>query len=343
MSLASTARPLLEVTDLVKHFPVRGRMSRRVAGHLKAVDGVSFDVCEGETLALVGESGCGKTTVGRMLARLIEPGSGRMVLHRQDGQMTDLTTVSRTELKQLRTEIQMIFQDPFSSLNPRMTVKDILAEPFAIHRMGTRAEVEERVSYLLRAVGLRSEYQNRYPHEFSGGQRQRIGIARALALSPRLVIADEPVSALDVSIRGQVLNLLLALQRGFGLTYIFISHDLSVVEYLSDRVAVMYLGRIVEMAGVAELYRRPLHPYTEALLSAIPSPDPDLRRERIVLEGTPPSPLNPPEGCPFHTRCRYAQSRCRTDVPPLIELQPGHQVACHVSNTLELRGVAAAS
>jgi oligopeptide/dipeptide ABC transporter ATP-binding protein len=336
---------LLEVRNLQKWFPVHGGLLNRVVNHVKAVDGVSFNVKKGETLGLVGESGCGKTTVGRMISRLIEPTGGEIHFDSEtlgtpgEPRRVDLLKLDGEELKSVRTEIQMIFQDPFSSLNPRMTVQEILSEPFDIHSMGSRSEIDDRIAYLMRAVGLRPEYAARYPHEFSGGQRQRIGIARSLALSPRLVIADEPVSALDVSIRGQVLNLLSTLRESFGFTYIFVSHDLSVVEHISNRVAVMYLGLIVELASVDTLFKRPLHPYTEALLSAIPVPDPDLKRERIILKGTIPSPLNPPSGCRFHTRCRYAEDRCKQEVPELKESVPGHWVACHLWDELSLQGV----
>ncbi len=331
---------LLEVKDLVKWFPIRGGLFNKPVNYVKAVDGVSFFVREGETLGLVGESGCGKTTIGRLISRLIDPDNGSMLFESKTlNRKIDLSSISDEELKEVRTEIQMIFQDPFSSLNPRMTVQEILEEPFIIHQMGTKAEIKDRVSYLLRAVGLRPEYASRYPHEFSGGQRQRICIARALALSPKLVIADEPVSALDVSIRGQILNLLNILRERFGFTYIFISHDLSVVEYIADRVAVMYLGKIVELASVEELYSRPRHPYTEALLSAVPVPDPDYKVKRIILKGTVPSPIDPPSGCRFHTRCLYAQDCCHKDVPELREVAPGHYVACHLASDLTLRGI----
>src|SRR5690606_24961702 len=330
-----------------------GGLLRRKVADVKAVDDVSFFVREGETLGLVGESGCGKTTVGRTILRLIEPTAGEALFRsevladKESGQeraVVDLFKLDKEQLKRVRREVQMIFQDPNSSLNPRMTVRDILAEPFEIHRIGSKAEIDDRIVELMQAVGLRPEYRNRYPHQFSGGQRQRIGIARALALRPKLIIADEPVSALDVSIQGQVLNLLADLQEQFGLTYIFVAHDLSVVEHISDRVAVMYLGKVVELASSEALYRSPKHPYTEALLSAVPIADPDYRRERIILQGNVPSPLNPPPGCRFHPRCPYAQqgnrmAKCSGEVPELRDLGGGHWVACHFAEELKLQGV----
>ena len=309
---------LVRVRSLVKHFPVEG--SDDV---VRAVDGVTFEIMRGETLGLVGESGCGKSTVGRCLLRLIEPTKGEVEFEGRD-----VLAISGRELRELRREMQIIFQDPYASLNPRLRVRDIIAEPLVIHGMGSREERRSRVADLLSRVGLDPDYMNRYPHEFSGGQRQRIGIARALALNPKLIVADEPVSALDVSVQAQVVNLLQDLQRELGLTYLFISHGLAVVEHISTRVAVMYLGRIVEVASAAELYSLPLHPYTKALLSAIPIPDPKRKRERIVLQGDVPTPINPPSGCRFRTRCPLAIPECAQIDPDLREVSPGHTVAC---------------
>jgi oligopeptide/dipeptide ABC transporter ATP-binding protein len=331
------ATALLEVRDLKKYFPVQRGLWRRTVGHVKAVDGVSFDLRAGETLGLVGESGCGKTTTGRLILRAIQPTEGQVRL-RHEQTMVDLTRLSRGQLKPYRKDMQVIFQDPFSSLSPRMTVFEIVSEPLEIHRIGDADERRARVHDLLDRVGLRVEHMSRYPHAFSGGQRQRIGIARALALQPRLIVADEPVSALDVSIQAQVINLLKDLQSTFGLSFLFIAHDLSVVEHISDRVAVMYLGRIVELASAEALYRDPLHPYTEALLSAIPKTHPKQQRERIVLSGDVPNPANPPDGCHFHPRCRYARDICRTEAPPLREVRPGHVAACHFADALTLAG-----
>jgi peptide/nickel transport system ATP-binding protein len=329
---------LLEVRNLKKYFPVRRGVLRRVVAHVKAVDGISFFIREGETLGLVGESGCGKTTAGRTILRLIDPTDGS-ILFRSNGGFVDIAKLPNRALKPLRRQMQIIFQDPYSSLNPRMTIGDIIEEPLVVHGIGTPAEREARVKELLEAVGLNPQYMKRYPHEFSGGQRQRIGIARALALGPKLIICDEPVSALDVSIQAQVINLLEDLQKEFGLTYLFIAHDLSVVRHISDRVAVMYLGKIVEMAETEELFRNPRHPYTEALLSAVPVPDPDYQRERIILKGDVPSPVNPPSGCYFHPRCPYAQPICKEQEPPFVDIGGEHFASCHFSKTLQLKGV----
>jgi len=316
---------VLEVQDLKTYFPVRKGLLRRTVGHVHAVDGVSFAIAAGETLGLVGESGCGKTTVGRTVLRLIEPTAGVIRLGGRD-----ITRLGRTELRPLRREMQIIFQDPFSSLNPRMRAGDIVGEPLKVHGTVPARTRRERVAALFARVGLSEAQMDNYPHQFSGGQRQRIGVARALALNPKLIVGDEPVSALDVSIQAQVINLLTDLQRELGLSYLFISHNLAVVEHISHRIAVMYLGRIVEHTDKATLFRKPLHPYTEALLAAVPVPDPAARRAKRVLQGDVPSPLHPPAGCHFHTRCPYAEARCRSEIPTLREVEPGHHVACHL-------------
>jgi len=322
--------PLLSVRSLVKHFPVkRGVIVNRTVGSVRAVDDVSFDIARGETLALVGESGCGKSTTGRMILRLMAPTEGSIQFQGQE-----IATLGDDAMRRMRRHLQIIFQDPYASLNPRMTVGDILLEPMQVHDIGTPEERSARVRELLDLVGLLPEHARRYPHQFSGGQRQRIGIARALAVQPDLIVCDEPVSALDVSIQAQVVNLLQDLQQRFGLSYLFIAHDLAVVKHISDRVAVMYLGRLVEVADKQTLYAHPLHPYTQALLSAIPRPDPGAQRQRIMLTGDVPSAMKPPEGCRFHTRCPHAQERCRQEVPILREAQPGHRVACHFFETL---------
>jgi peptide/nickel transport system ATP-binding protein len=335
----SNRQPLLQVRDLQKLFPIRKGFWRRTVGHVRAVDGISFEIYEGETLGLVGESGCGKTTTARCILRAIEPTRGQIRFWTETGESTDILRLGPSELRGLRREMQMIFQDPFTSLNPRMTLLDIVGEPLLVHGMKSRRGREERVAELLRLVGLRPEYMRRFPHAFSGGERQRIGIARALALHPRLVIADEPVSALDVSVQAQILNLLLDLQAELRLTYLFVAHDLSVVKHISNRVAVMYVGRMAEVATTDDLFTSPKHPYTAALLSAVPEPDPRLRAQRLVLQGEVANPADPPAGCYFHPRCPYAVEMCRTQTPPWQEVAPGHFVSCHRAHELQLGGV----
>ncbi len=324
--MATNGDILLDIRHLRKYYPVtKGFIFQRQVGAVRAVDDISFFIRRGETLGLVGESGCGKTTTGRVILRLQEPTAGEALFEGRD-----IFKLRKEELRRLRRDMQIIFQDPYSSLNPRMTVGDIIGEPMEIHRLARGREKVRRVQELLEVVGLSPYHANRYPHEFSGGQRQRIGIARALAVNPKLIIADEPVSALDVSNQAQVLNLLEELQKEFGLTYLFIAHDLSVVKHISDRIAVMYLGKIVELAVADELFSNPQHPYTEALLSAVPIPNPEMRRERIILPGDVPSPINPPSGCRFHTRCLYAQPSCRVEEPAFEDIGGGHYVACPV-------------
>ncbi len=320
---AARGEALLEVRDLKKWFPIEKGFWSRTVGHVKAVDGVSFDILPGEVLGLVGESGCGKTTTGRTILRLIEPTSGEVLY-----EGNDVTEMGKQELRTLRRKMQIIFQDPYSSLNPRLTVGGMLAEVLKIHKIAEGEAARQRIDQLLEVVGLFPEHANRYPHEFSGGQRQRIGIARALALNPSFIVCDEPVSALDVSVQAQVINLLQDLQDEFDLTYLFIAHDLAVVEHISDRVAVMYLGKLMELAESEEIYANPLHPYTRALLSAIPVPEPRNRRERIELEGDVPSPADPPSGCPFHPRCPIATAECAEVIPEFRDVGGGHYVAC---------------
>ena len=330
---------LLDVKHLKKYFPIRKGFFRRVVGHVRAVDDVNFYIREGETLGLVGESGCGKTTTARCILRALDPTAGQILYRTQAGQDVDIASLAKAEIRPLRREMQMIFQDPFASLNPRMNLLDIVGEPMLVNGVRNREERTERVAELLRLVGLRPEYMRRFPHAFSGGQRQRIVIARALAVHPRLVVADEPVSALDVSVQAQVLNLMLTLQRQLHLTYLFVAHDLSVVKHITDRVAVMYVGKIVESASTLELFHQPKHPYTAALLSSVPVPDPRVRSQGVPLSGDVPSPANPPSGCYFHPRCSYAVDVCRTETPALEEISASHFVSCHRAHELKLAGI----
>ncbi len=326
----TSAQALLEVVELRKHYPVRKGVLSRTVGWVYAVDGITFSINKSETLGLVGESGCGKSTAGKTILKLIDPTSGMIKLRG-----TRIDSLSSSEMRPFRRQLQVVFQDPYSSLNPRLTVEQIVGEPLINFGVTSGEELRERVATLFDKVGLRREAMNRYPHEFSGGQRQRIGIARALALNPELIVCDEPVSALDVSVQAQVINLLMDLQREFGLSYLFIAHDLAVVEHISHRIAVMYLGKIVELTDKVTLFKAPLHPYTEALLSAVPVPDPEAQRKRIILTGDVPSPINPPSGCRFHTRCPYAEARCRSEEPVMRQVRPGRFVACHLRNVDE--------
>ncbi len=330
---------ILDVDKLKVYFPIITGMLRRTTGYVKAVDDVSFSLQEGETFGLVGESGCGKTTTGRAILRAIEPTGGEVLFRMNSGERINTATADRETLRRLRQEMQLIFQDPFASLNPRMTVFDVVADPLRVNRLARGSELEDRVAEMLRLVGLSVDYARRYPHAFSGGQRQRIGIARALVVNPRLVIADEPVSALDVSVQAQILNLMQDLQEELRLTYLFISHDLSVVQYICHRVAVMYVGKIVEVASTEDLFTQPKHPYTQALLSSVPVPNPAIKSRGMVLEGEVADPANPPSGCYFHPRCPFAKDICRDQEPPLVEVSPGRYASCHFADEIELPGV----
>ena len=336
------AAPLLEVKDLKKHFPIQRGLLRRTVGQVRAVDGVSFTIGKGQTYGLVGESGSGKTTTGRMLMRAIEPTAGEIWFQDSALGRVNVADLDTGKLRQIRRNMKIIYQDPYSSLNPRMTVLQVVGEHLLVNKLMRGKELEGRVAELLQLVGLRPEYMHRYPHAFSGGQRQRLAIARALSMQPQLIVCDEPVSALDVSVQAQILKLLHSLQQQFGLSYLFVAHDLSVVENVSNRVSVMYVGKIVETASTKELYRHPLHPYTEALLSAVPRQDPKAKKKRIILQGEAPSPANPPTGCHFHPRCPYVQDVCKVDAPPLREVKPNHFAACHFSEALDLKGAVGA-
>ncbi len=338
-NVAANGDILLDVRNLRMHFPIRRGFFRRVVGHVKAVDGVTFSIPRGSTFGLVGESGCGKSTTGRTIMRLLDPTDGEIVFHVRGGEPVHIEKLSPSEMRPFRRHMQIMFQDPYSSLNPRLTLKQIVGEPLIINNVCRGQELDDRVAELLRSVGLSPEHMNRYPHAFSGGQRQRIGLARALALNPEFIVCDEPVSALDVSVQAQVLNLIEDLQAQYDLTYLFIAHNMSVIRHICDEVAVMYVGKLVEHAETEELFSHPMHPYTEALLSAIPKPDPRAKPQHIVLEGDVPNPANPPTGCYFHPRCMYAKDVCSQEEPPLEEVQPGHWVSCHFASELQLRGV----
>ncbi|MDI9458923.1 MAG: ATP-binding cassette domain-containing protein [Bacillota bacterium] len=339
MSQQTKSKCLVEVKSLKKYFPIEKGILKKVVGHVRAVDDVSFKIHEGETLGLVGESGCGKTTLGRCLLRIVEPTEGTVNFRVSPEKTVDVTKVDKKELRSLYRDMQMVFQDPFSSLDPRMTILDIVGEPLKMNKVCSGEEYVERVKELVQLVGLETGHLRRYPHAFSGGQRQRIGIARALALNPKFIVADEPVSALDVSVQAQILNLLKQLQKELNLAYLFIAHDLSVVEHISHRVGVMYVGNLVELASTEDLFTKPLHPYTEALLSAVPRPDPEVKASRIVLPGEIANPANPPSGCYFHPRCRYAVNQCKEVAPKWEEIKPGHYCACHRAKELDLSGV----